>query len=366
MTSGMIRYIKPVLPIPEEWVPHLRESYATGYFANFGPAVREFERQLGTRYARGRAVITAPNATNGLTVALQALGITGKVLTPSYTFPATAQALLMAGCIPVFCDVAEDTWELDPLAVEQALRDSEIRAILHVRAYGFGHDLEWLEAVAADRGIHLIVDAAAAIGGEHSLSGKVGQQGAMEVFSFHATKVFGIGEGSAIFARPEHEEALRTSSNFGIRYPDVTGRGQNSKMSDFQAAIGLAVLKRIDGFVRQRYAVAEHYHRALTSSAVVSRLQPPSLSPWQSYPVRLRRGCDAAVILQRAASMGLELKRGYHLPLHRTAYFSRYATGSLPVTDNLSSNVLCLPVHSDMPLDTAQEVTRRFLAAVDG
>ncbi len=135
MSNDLIRYIRPVLPSPKEWTPYLEESYAAGYFANFGPTVRRFEQRLRKEYARERAVVTAPNATNGLLVALQALGVCGKVLIPSYTFPATAHAVLMAGCTPVFCDISEDTWELDPAAVAKALQDPDIRAVMAGRKH---------------------------------------------------------------------------------------------------------------------------------------------------------------------------------------------------------------------------------------
>ena len=366
MTEDVIRYIKPVMPLPEEWLPFLEDSYVSGYYANFGPAVRRFERSLRQKYSRGRAVITAPNATNGLVTALQALRIKGKVLTPAYTFPATAQAILMAGCTPEFCDVSETTWELDPGCVERALQDPQLGAVMHVRAYGFAHDLRWLEELAQRRGIPLIVDAAAAIGGKASQNGHVGQQGDLEVFSFHATKVFGIGEGAATFSAPRHEQALKEASNFGIRYPDVVSRGQNSKMSDFQAAVGLAVLQRIDAFVACRRQVAEHYHRSLAGVAGIHSMPDPALSPWQSYPVRLAVGIDAGRVMQRSLELGLEVKRGYYKPLHETSVFASHATGPLPVSSALAEQVLCLPVHSDMALPDARRVETIFLRALAG
>jgi dTDP-4-amino-4,6-dideoxygalactose transaminase len=363
MSDDLIRYIRPVLPSTREWTPYLEESYAVGYFANFGPTVRHFEQRLKKEYARGRAAVTAPNATNGLVVALQALGIRGKVLIPSYTFPATAHAVLMAECTPVFCDISEDTWELDPRAVAKALQDPDICAVMHVRAYGFGHDLSWLEALATKRGVPLIIDSAAAIGGTASTRGFVGQQGDVEVFSFHATKVFGIGEGATLFVDQKHEEAVRRASNFGILYPDVTGPGQNSKMSDFQAAVGLALLDRIDGYIQRRREVVERYHHVLSGLEWITQAPKPELSPWQSYPVRLGSGKDAQRILETALKKGLELKRGYYRPLHRTTYFSRFAHGGMPVTDAIGETVVCLPVYSDMPLELAGKVLELFMAS---
>ncbi|HEX4299947.1 MAG TPA: DegT/DnrJ/EryC1/StrS family aminotransferase [Gammaproteobacteria bacterium] len=362
--TDFIRYIRPEIPPPEEWLPHLRESYELGYFTNTGPAVRRFEAALAAKYARGRAAVSGPNATNALVAALDTLGVhRGRVLTPSYTFPATAQAIRMVGAEPEFCDIDPETWELDPAAVRSRLARGGITAIMHVRAYGFGHDLDWLESAAREHGVPLLIDSAAALGGASSISGHVGQQGDIEVFSLHATKVFAIGEGSVTLMHPELEQRYRRVSNFGIGYPDVQDPGLNSKLSDFQAAVGLAVLDHIDAHIAHRQRIAARYREDLTGLPQLHRLQPPTLSPWQSYPVLLGPGVDAGRVLERALASGLELKRGYYRPLHQTTRFGSEAR--LPVTEQLAGRVVCLPVYSSMPEHTAGEVLRRFRAALD-
>lgn len=361
--SESIRFIKPVIPPVEEWAPYLAESYAVGYFTNTGPAVRVFEQRLRDRYARGRAAVTGPNATNSLVAALQTLGVRGKVLTPSYTFPATAHAILMAGAEPVFCEIDPVTWEMDPRAAARHLAEDGITAILHMRTYGFDHDASPLEALARGRGIPLIIDSASALGGASSINGRIGQQGDIEVFSLHATKVFSIGEGSVSLMRPELEEKFRRVSNFGISYPDIRDSGLNSKMSDFQAAVGLAVLERMQGYIARRHAVAAFYHRELSGAASIRQAHHPDLAPWQYYPVLLDEGMDVGRVIERAQALGLELKRGYYRPLHQS---TRFRTDiRLPVTEDVAAHVVCLPVYSDMAEETAAEVLRRFRAARD-
>jgi dTDP-4-amino-4,6-dideoxygalactose transaminase len=363
--NELIRYIRPLLPPLHEWSAFLDASYASRYFANRGPAVRLFEESLQAKYARGRAVVSGPNATATLVCALQALGVQGPVLTPSLTFAATPQAVRMAGCTPTFCDIDPDTWELDAAAAEKILEQGGIQAILHVRAYGFGHDLVRLEALAREHRIPLIVDAAAALGGRASIEGQVGQQGDVEVFSLHATKVFAIGEGGAAFTRPELAEAFRQASNFGIRQADVVVPGLNGKLADFQAAVGLAVLERIDTYIEQRRRVAAFYHGTLSAQPRLRHAPPPDLAPWQSYPLLLSPAMDIAALVERALGLGLELKRGYHLAMHQTGYFRRFTATPLPVTEDISAHTLCLPVYSDMSLELAARVMELFLAAVD-
>lgn len=364
---GLIRYIRPLIPGPAEWTPHLQGSYSARYFTNTGPAVRNFEARLRERYSRSRAVVTGPNATNSLVAALQALGVRGKVLTPSYTFTATAQAILMAGCEPLFCDIAEESWSMDAAAAGPLLARGGIAAMLHVRPYGFGHDAGALQALAREHRIPLIIDSAAALGGVQSSSGHVGQQGDLEVFSLHATKVFAIGEGGAAFMPPELEERFRRVSNFGIHYPDdVTGPGLNSKLSDFQAAVGLAVLDHIDAYIACRQQVAQQYQRELAGVPGIHSTPDAVLSPWQSYPLRLSAERDARRVMRRALDLGLELKRGYYKPLHQTSFFKRHSAGPLPVTDAVASQVLCLPVYSDMSLQESAQVLQLFLQALRG
>ncbi|HLW74170.1 MAG TPA: aminotransferase class I/II-fold pyridoxal phosphate-dependent enzyme [Gammaproteobacteria bacterium] len=362
--SDFIRFIKPLIPAVRDWSSYLKESYDTGYFANTGPAARAFERRLHEKYARKRATVTGPNATNSLVAALHALDVRGLVLTPSYTFPATAQAIVMAESTPVFCEISPDTWEMDLGVAERRIREGGITAILHVRPYGFGRDLTALQKLARDHGLPLIIDSASALGGAHSIDGPVGQQGDIEVFSLHATKVFAIGEGSVSVIRPDLETRLRAVSNFGLSYPDVMDRGLNSKLSDFQAAVGLAVLDRIDGYIAQRQLIANHYHATLRRARGVRDIPRPDLAPWQCYPVLLDKDKDVSKVIARALELDLELKRGYYKPLHQTSYYSRYADGALPVSEDISAHVVCLPVYSDMSLELADEVLKRFVEAI--
>ncbi len=359
---GFIRFIKPVIPPPEEWAPYLQESYEIGYYTNTGPAVKQFERRLQEKYGRGRAAVTAPNATNALVAALQALDVTGKVLTPSYTFPATAQAILMAGAEPLFCDIAADTWELDPAVATRMLERERVGAILHLRPYGISRDAAPFETLARKHGIPLVIDSAAALGATASTEGFVGQQGDVEVFSLHATKVFAIGEGGLSLMRAGLEQRFRQVSNFGISYPDILARGQNSKMSDFQAAVGLAMLRHIDAHVAQRHRTAANYYRRLSTTPGVQQALHPDLAPWQCYPVLLAK--DAEAVVEACLEQGLELKRGYYQPLHQTSHFGRYAGAALPVTEDLGSRMVLLPVYSDMSLELSDAVLARFIRAL--
>ena len=150
-------------------------------------------------------------------------------------------------------------------------------------------------------------------------------------------------------------------SNFGLDYPDIVAPGLNSKLSDFQAAVGLGVLDRIDGFITRRNEIAQHYHERLRSLAAVRLAPPADWAPWQYYPLLLRTGTDVGRIIGSALENGLELKRGYYKPLHQSTYFSRYARGALPVSEDVAAHVVCLPVYSDMSIALADRVLDIFV-----
>jgi dTDP-4-amino-4,6-dideoxygalactose transaminase len=345
----MIRFIRPTVPEPEAWLPHLRDSYEQRVFANSGPAARRFEAALAERYARpGREVILVANCTLGITAALLAVGASGRVVVPAFSFPATAQAVLESGCVPVFCDVSRVTWEMDPGALEEVLTRYPSSTVLYVRAFGFCRDVAAVEAVAARYGARLVLDSAAALGGRLADGAWAGQQGEAEVFSMHVTKVFGIGEGGVVFASREHTARLRQACNFGLERGDVVMRGLNAKLSDFHAAIGLALLDRIDGYIDRRRQVAERYDRAFTSCAWVSGAVDVGAPPMQTYPLLVDSGSRAGGLVERSLERGVELRRYYTPALHKASAFVSYERGPLAVAEDLASRMVCLPVYSDM------------------
>lgn len=345
----MIRFIRPTVPDPEAWLPYLRRSYDERVFSNSGPAARRLEAALGERYAgSGREVILTASCTAGLTAALLAMGATGRVIIPAFTFPATAQAVLQSGCLPVFCDVSPTTWELDPDALATVLRRYPASAVVHVRAFGFCRDLAAVTAVAARYGARLIVDAAAALGGHLADGTPVGRHGDAEVFSMHVTKVFGIGEGGAIFTTTEHARRVRRACNFGLEGSDVVMPGLNAKLSDVHAAIGLAVLDRIDAFIARRREVGVRYDRLLTDCPWATPARAVGAPPLQTYPLLVDGAERAGALVEHCGRRGVELRRYYAPALHLASAFTAYERGSLACAEDLAGRMVCLPVHSDM------------------
>lgn len=348
VTNAPLGYARPLLPEPNAWLPYLRAAYERRHFTNFGPVNARFEQALTQQFGQGREAITMSSATAGLTAALQALQICGPVVIPSFTFAATAQAVLAAGCTPVFCDCNTETWELDPELLNRAIKRHGAAAVMYVRTFGFGNDLRPFEDLCASHGIPLIIDAASALGGQIDGPAHVCGQGTVEVCSLHATKVFAAGEGGVVFAPAHFAETLRRASNFGLHQGDVLSFGGNGKLSEFHAAVGLSVLDRIELYVRHRRKIAAQFYASLHDLPGVERCWHAAIAPWQGYPVLCDREIDVAELIRSAKSRGVELRRYYYMPLHRTRMFASFADRELPVSDRLSSGMVCLPVYSDM------------------
>ncbi|MBV9281387.1 MAG: DegT/DnrJ/EryC1/StrS family aminotransferase, partial [Chloroflexi bacterium] len=213
---------------------------------------------------------------------------------------------------------------------------------------GFCRSLHPVADLVRRHGIPLIVDAAAALGGRACDGSWVGMSGDVEVFSMHATKTFNIGEGGMLLTSPDIADTARSAINFHLRRPDIASPAMNAKVDEFRAAVALAVLERIEGFVERRRAIAERYSAFFRLCPGVAVPANVGLPPWQCYPIQLPRGVDVAQLVRRLAEAGLEARPYYRPALHRTCLFGRFARGPLPVTEEAEDRTLCLPVYSDM------------------
>lgn len=354
-------FTRPRVPPPERWLGHLETAYATRWFSNHGPLVRRLERALADDVGPDREAVTCASATAGLVGALLALDVRGPVAVPAFTFPATAHAIQLAGCEPVLCDVDPERWELAPEAAAQAVEEHGCVAIVHVRAYGLCRDLGPLEAVARAAGVPLVVDAAAAYGGADPHGRPVGGAGVAEVFSFHATKAFAVGEGGAVLAEPELAARVRHVLNFALADGEVTGRGLNGKMSEHAAAVALAMREELADHLAARRAVVARLQAAVAAAGVPACAPPqPGAPPWQGLPLLLEDRAAREQAVAALARAGVEARRYYAPGLHRTRAFAARAARPLPVTDALADRVLCLPVYAD--LDDGER--ERFAAVV--
>jgi dTDP-4-amino-4,6-dideoxygalactose transaminase len=354
-----IRFQRPELPASADIERYLAAARDARWFSNRGPCHRLLTDRL-TEYLGGDSyVVLVANATLGLMLALRTLlgecPAGSLVITPSFTFPATAQAILWSGLKPVWVDVEPDGWHLDPRALDEVLnaQRASVAGVLACSTFGTAPQpaqcAAWQRA-CDDAGVPLVVDSAAGFGSRDEQGHVLGTQGDAEIFSFHATKPFAIGEGGAV-TTPDRELAdrLTVMANFGFsREREIcTPFGMNAKLSEIHAAIGLAVLDRFDGVLAARRTRAERLRNELEQ--VGYRFQAGSrLSAWQFVPVLAPSAEVRDAVLARAREQQIEI-RSYHAPLHlQPAFGACTAAGSLPVTEELSRHTLSLPLANDL------------------
>jgi dTDP-4-amino-4,6-dideoxygalactose transaminase len=355
-----VRFQSPQLPPTDRIEAYLAHSRAARWFSNDGPCARELRARLAAYVGRGTQVVLTANATLGLMVALRAVVDRvqrpgSAVVVPSFTFIATLNALHWCGLTPLFVDVGDADWHLDPDALERALEKygDGVAAVLACSTFGAAPTAAvagaWSDACAA-HGVPLIVDSAPGFGAVADDGARLGARGDAEVFSFHATKPFAIGEGGAVTTRDaDLAERIGRLVNFGFDAERrVDGRaGLNAKMSEIHAAIGLAVLDGFDDVLEARRTRAAVIRAALEPEGFAFQVGATS-STWQFVPVLAPDPVTRDKVLAAAPRYDVEI-RHYHEALHRSPAFAGAATsGTLTTTERLGRHALSLPLANDL------------------
>jgi dTDP-4-amino-4,6-dideoxygalactose transaminase len=359
-TQRPVFVTEPHLPPLEDFLPYLEEIWASKRITNSGPFHEQLEKELAA-YLGVKHLSLFANGTLALLTALQALRISGEVITTPYTFVATAHSLLWNNIKPVFVDVDPLTCNLDPERVEEAITPATT-AILPVHCYGIPCNVERIQQVADTYGLKVIYDAAHAFGvrqgGESILN-----HGDLAVLSFHATKVFNTFEGGAIVC-PDAKIKQRIDhlKNFGFADEvTVVAPGINGKMNEISAAMGLLQLKHIDTALSTRTAMYQRYLDAFKDIPSLRLQQVPADLEWNhAYCplfVRPEHPISRDGLYERLKSQNIHARR-YFYPL--ISSFPMYrglpsaATRLLPNASALAEQVICLPIYPTLPLE-AQE-----------
>jgi dTDP-4-amino-4,6-dideoxygalactose transaminase len=353
---------RPELPSLAEFIPDLQEIWDSKVLTNGGPFHDRFEQAL-CEYLGVKHIALFTNATIGLVTALQALRITGEVITTPYSFVATAHSLLWNGIKPVFADIDPATLNLDPLQIEAAITP-QTTAIMPVHCYGHPCDVERIQAIADNYGLKVIYDAAHAFG-VRCHCGSVLTHGDLSVLSFHATKVFTTFEGGAIVCPDEKtRQRINYLKNFGFADEvTVVAPGINGKMSEFNAALGLLQLKGIDQALEKRRAIDARYRLALADVAGIRCLRSAGEARcnYSYFPILVQPDYPLSrdALYQRFRDQNIYVRRYFYplisdFPMYRG--LPSAAHDNLPVARQVAQQVLCLPIYPGLPHDQVDRV----------
>ncbi|MEW9806901.1 DegT/DnrJ/EryC1/StrS family aminotransferase [Mesorhizobium marinum] len=340
-------FIIPDIPRTSEWIPVYERVFETGIYANFGPISRSLETSLAARYAvSGYEAVTCCSATQGLLAALLARFDAGmNIALPNFTFAATYHAIRLAGLNPVPVDIDADTLEISIESLAEAMGKMTLHGVVSVRPFGLVRDQSHLIAFCRDRRLPLTFDAAASLGGA-SLPKFGSDDGEVEVFSLHATKVFAIGEGGVILAPADAAVEIRKKLNFGFEADRRYSTGTNGKMDELHAAIALSQLGRVDEMQQAREEIAHRYDSFFASVPGARTLQGVTRgSGWTMYPV-VFEGQSADEIVRKAQGRGIETRRYYWPSVSNAVGASLPTPVSLEVSNRVSNQIVCFPVYS--------------------
>lgn len=350
-----ITVTKPSLPELDEFIPYLKEIWNNKWLTNNGPFHQQLEKKL-EEFLGVENVCLCSNGTLALMLALKALDIKGEVITTPFSFVATSHAIAWGGCKPVFSDIEENSFNLDPQQIEDKITP-ETTAIMPVHVYGNPCNDHKLNKIAEKHGLKLIYDAA------HAFNVKKDQLnilnwGDLSVLSFHATKVFNTFEGGAIICHTEEmKQRINDLKNFGF-HDEVTVNdiGINAKMNEVQAAMGLVQLKNIEELINKRKEIAQYYTDRLSKLSGIKTFEtdPSIKSNYAYYPILI----DEKLYGSTRDKLYFELinshifSRRYFYPLiSDMPMYKDLPTAdpkNLPIAKRISEQVLCLPIYPDL------------------
>lgn len=357
--NNPIYVTQPSLPELDEFIPYLKEIWDTKVLTNNGPFHQQLEKELA-QFLDVPYISLFANGTLALVTALQALRITGEVITTPYSFVATTHSLWWNNIKPVFVDVESTYANLDPKKIEAAITP-KTTALLPVHVYGNPCDVDSIQQIADTYGLKVIYDAAHCFGVKHK-GVAICNFGDLSILSFHATKVFNTLEGGAIVCHDlETKKRIDYLKNFGFAgETTIMAPGINSKMNEVQAALGLVQLKYYHKNIAQRQAIVSQYRNTLSDIKGISMLPEPEQteSNYAYFPIFVtsqQYGISRDALYEKIKQHNIYGRR-YFYPL--VSEFDMYKSlesakpSNLPIATQKAQEVICLPLYPTLEEDT--------------
>jgi dTDP-4-amino-4,6-dideoxygalactose transaminase len=353
----LIPVTKPFLPPRAEYDRYLDGIWERNWLTNNGPLVNELELRL-KEYLEVNHMLYVANGTIALQLAIKALGLTGEIITTPFSYVATTTSIVWEGCKPVFVDILKDKLTINPDLIEAAITP-ETSAILATHVYGIPCEVERIQQIADKYGLKVIYD------GAHSFGVKVQgrsifEYGDISTTSFHATKIFHTIEGGGVFTRdPELLKRMAYLRNFGHDgFEKFNGIGINGKNSEFHAAMGLVNLSYLPDILASRKSQFHHYLELLKGLNV----RFPDTSNIESYnypyfPMIFEEEGQLEKSMTLLSEHEIGARRYFYPGLNNLEYTS----GRLPLSDRISSSVLCLPLYHGLSKEEQKMIARILL-----
>ena len=344
----MINVTKTFLPPQSEYGAILKRAWDAGWITNRGVLVQELEQKL-KNYLQVPNIIATTNGTLPLQIAIKALGLTGEIITTPFSYVATTSSIVWEGCTPVFVDIHPEYLTIDETKIEAAITP-KTSAILATHVFGNPCAIDEIETIAKKHHLKVIYDAAHCFGVTYK-GQSIFNYGDISTCSFHATKLFHTGEGGALFCKnKELHHKLYYHHNFGHKTIETFyGVGINAKMSELQAAMGLAVLPYLSDIINSRKEVVEFYNSTLNFTKL-KRINLREFTEWNySYYPLIFKNEETLLRIQKTLHQRQVFPRRYFYPsLNNLGYVENL---QMQVSENISSRILCLPLDCSISVE---------------
>lgn len=362
MSEKPIYVVKPSLPTLEEYVEEIKDMWETGIMTHQGPKHQKLQKEL-KEYLEADNITLFANGHLSMELGMEALNLSGEVITTPFTFASTTQAILRNGLTPVFCDIKSNDFTIDCDKLESLITEKTC-AILPVHVYGNVCDVERIQQIADKYNLKVIYDGAHAFG-EIYKGKNVANFGDMTMFSFHATKVFNTVEGGCITYKDkgltQHLEGLRQFGQI-VGTESTPYIGTNAKMTDMHAAMGLCNLVHFDEYIEKRKQIVERYRERLSGveGLKLSIVQDNLKSNYAYFPLVIeeeKTGVSRDMVIEKLKEHNIFVRK-YFYPLCSDfeCIVENGIQSDVPVAKYISDRVITLPDYSDLTLDEADEI----------
>ena len=360
----MINVTRSSMPSYEEYCEEIKSIWDNRWLTNMGPIHNKLKAQLKS-YLRVENIEPFTNGHLALYIALKALGLKGEIITTPFTFASTTNAIVQAGCSPVFCDIKDD-YTIDESKIESLITEKTV-AILGVHVYGNICNVEAIQKIADKHNLKVIYDAAHAFGVEYNGRG-ICSYGDISMLSFHATKVFHTIEGGALcYNDSSLTDVICKERSFGVNGDEIDCFGTNAKMNEFQAAMGVCNLRHIDEEIASRGAAYRLYEERLSGVEGI-KIQEFSKSIKQNYayfPVlfdKQKFGKSRDDVMKELSDNGINARKYFYPLVSENKGFKEDLTVLTPKAKYFSRNVLCLPLYAHLSAEDVNKICDIILA----
>jgi dTDP-4-amino-4,6-dideoxygalactose transaminase len=350
----MINVNKPYLPVFDNYVEKIKTIWHTNHLTNYGKLEKELESKL-SEYLELPEICLLNNCTNGLLTSLSSFNSEDEIITTPFSFVATTSSIIWSKLKPVFCDIDSEYFFINPQLIEEKITN-KTKAVLATHIYGNTGDIECLEKICKKNNLILIFDAAHAFGVKYK-NKSILEYGDVSVLSFHATKTYHTIEGGAIYAKDKKTlDSLRLKTNFGFKNYQINEIGINSKMSEFNAAMGLCCLEEINKIFQERKDICEAYDFLLKNNKTKKiKINKDIEWNYSYYPILFNSEQD---LLNTIDSMNKNqiFPRRYFYPSLNSLHFVEKI--NMNISDNISKRILCLPLYCGLQLEEIEKIAK--------